>query len=174
MNAHLRHGPPPWYRQPLVWMVIAIPLSSVVMGVVILVLSIATYDGLVTDDYYKKGLQINRSLERDAAAARFALASEVSLGAPGGVIDVLIEGTPNFQAPEVVDLQLFHATRPGLDRHIPMRRVAAGRYRSGRPDLAPGKWYLQLYADDWRLRGEFEASDEARRLFLGSADEHAR
>lgn len=169
MNAHPRQRPPPWYRQPLVWMVIAIPLSSVVMGIAMLVLSIKTYDGLVTDDYYKQGLQINRSLERDAVAERFALSSEVRLGAPGGVIDVLIEGSPSFQAPEMVDLRLLHATRSGLDQYIPMRRVAAGRYRSGRPDLAPGKWYLQLNADGWRLRGEFEAGDEARRLVLGRA-----
>lgn len=169
MTTHPSPNPSAWYRQPLVWLVIAIPLSSVIMGVVMLVLSITTYDGLVTDDYYKKGLQINRSLERDAVAERKGLSSEVRVGASGGVIEVLIEGDPPFEAPEVVDLSLFHATRPGLDRRISLRRVAAGRYLVPRPALAPGKWYLQLHADGWRLRGELRGGDEAQRLLLGRA-----
>jgi hypothetical protein len=150
-------------------MVIAIPASSVIMGVVMLVLAITTYDGLVTDDYYKQGLQINRLLERDAAAERHGLSSEVLVGASGGVIEVQLKGHPPFEAPEAVDLRLFHATRPGMDRHLVLRRVSAGHYLSRRPDLAPGKWYLQLNADDWRLRGEFEGGEAAGRLLLGRA-----
>jgi hypothetical protein len=88
-------------------MVIAIPASSVIMGVVMLVLAITTYDGLVTDDYYKQGLQINRLLERDAAAERHGLSSEVLVGASGGVIEVQLKGHPPFEAPEAVDLRLF-------------------------------------------------------------------
>lgn len=171
-NAH--RAPSAWFRQPLVWMVIAIPLASVIMGVIMLVLSITTYDGLVSDDYYKQGLQINRSMERDAVAERRGLSSEVLLGASGGVIEVLLEGRPPFEAPQIVDLRLFHATRPGLDRHIVLRRVSTGRYRSGRPDLAPGRWYLQLNADDWRLRGEFEGGEGARRVVLGRAGAGSR
>ena len=174
MTVSSRHGPSVWYRQPLVWMVIAIPLASVIMGVALLVLSITTYDGLVTDDYYKKGLQINRSLERDAVAERRGLASEVLLGSSGGVIEVRLAGDPPFEAPEMLELRLFHATRAGLDQHIALRRVSTGSYLSSRPDLAPGKWYLQLNADDWRLRGELEGGDEARRLLLGRAAAETR
>lgn len=170
MTSRSPSHPSPWYRQPLVWLVIGIPLSSVVMGIAMLTLSITTYDGLVTDDYYKQGLQINRSLERDEAARRHALSSEVLIGAAGGVIQVSLAGEASFQAPEVVDLRLFHATRAGLDRHIVLRRVSAGRYLSARPELAPGKWHLQLAADDWRLRGELQGGDGDRRLMLGRAE----
>lgn len=169
MTTNSQRSPAAWYRQPLVWMVIAIPLSSVIMGVVILVLAITTYDGLVTDDYYKQGLQINRLMERDAVAERLGLSSEVLVGAGGDVIEVRLEGDGDFVAPEVVDLRLFHATRPGLDRHLVLRRESTGHYLSRRPDLAQGRWYLQLNADDWRLRGEFEGGEEARRVLLGRA-----
>lgn len=164
-------APRPWYRQPLVWMVIAIPFSSVVMGVVMLVLSITTYDGLVSDDYYKRGLQINRLMERDALARRHGLSSVVTVGPPDGVIEVRIEGAPPFESPEVVDLRLYHATRPGLDQAIVLRRTATGRYVAARPALAPGRWYLQLDAEGWRLRGEFQGGEEPRRLLLGRAAE---
>lgn len=169
MTANTQTSPLAWYRQPLVWMVIAIPLASVIMGIVLLVLAISTYDGLVTDDYYKKGLQINRSMERDAAAERHGLSSEVLVGASGGVIEVRLEGEGAFAAPEAVELSLFHATRPGLDRHLVLRRESGGHYLTRRPELALGRWYLQLNADDWRLRGEFEGGEVARRLLLDSA-----
>ena len=42
-------------------MVLAIPASAVVAGAVILVLANTTWDGLVADDYYQQGMQINRS-----------------------------------------------------------------------------------------------------------------
>ena len=44
-----------WKREPLVWMLIAIPFSAVVMGVVMITLAIQSSSGLVVDDYYKKG-----------------------------------------------------------------------------------------------------------------------
>ena len=156
-----------WYREPLVWMLIAIPFSAVVMGAVTLFLAISTYDGMVSDDYYEQGLQINRSMERDALAEDSDLSSVVLLGARGGVIEVRLAGNARFKAPEIVNLRLFHATRPGLDVHSALRRLADGRYLGARPDLAPGHWYLQLDADGWRLKGELEGSEEAQRLALG-------
>ena len=45
----------PWQREPMVWMLIAIPASSVLVGMVMLWLAIASYDGLVVDDYHQQG-----------------------------------------------------------------------------------------------------------------------
>ena len=47
-----------WYRMPLVWMLILIPGSAVIMGVVMIWLAISNEDGLVADDYYKQGKTI--------------------------------------------------------------------------------------------------------------------
>ena len=65
-----------WYQEPLVWMLIAIPGSAVVMGAVMLTLATSTYDGLVADDYYKRGLQINRSIAREKHAASHGIAAK--------------------------------------------------------------------------------------------------
>jgi hypothetical protein len=139
------------------------------MGAVMLTLAVTTYDGLVADDYYEKGLQINRSMERDAMAERQGLAAVVLLGSGGGAVEVRLDGNPRFEAPEIVNLRLFHATRPGLDLHLALRRIASGRYLASRPDLAPGRWYMQLDADGWRLTGELEGTEDAQRLRLGRA-----
>lgn len=154
----------------MVWLVIMIPLSAVLMGAVMLTLAVSTYDGLVSDDYYKQGLQINRSMERDELAQNFGLGGDVTLGAPGEAIEVSLSGNVRFHSPEIVQLRLFHATRAGLDRHLVLRRVASGRYVASGPRLEPGHWYLQLDADGWRLKTRFSASDAPQRLRLGPAD----
>ena len=158
----------------MVWMVIMIPLSAVLMGAIMLTLAVSTDDGLVSDDYYKEGLQINRSMERDALAASYELSGEVLLDAPGEIVEVSLEGNARFHTPEIVHLRLFHATRPGLDRHLPMRRVASGRYTASAQRLAPGAWYAQLDADGWRLKARLIASDGRQRVSLGHVQSRVR
>ena len=63
----------PWYREPFVWLVILFPASAVIGGMITISLAISSDDGLVVDDYYKRGLEINRTLERDKAAARHGI-----------------------------------------------------------------------------------------------------
>jgi len=54
-SSQVRH----WKKEPFVWMIIAIPSSAIIMGVVIITLAIQSWSGLVVDDYYRKGKQIN-------------------------------------------------------------------------------------------------------------------
>lgn len=59
----------PWWRYPLVWMVIAGPAAVVVAGFFTLWLAISTPDPLVTGDYYRRGMEINQTLARDKSLA---------------------------------------------------------------------------------------------------------
>ena len=58
----------PWYVQPWVWLLIAVPATAVIVGMVLLYFAITTNDGLVVDDYYTRGKAINLDLARDRAA----------------------------------------------------------------------------------------------------------
>ena len=69
MNAQIL----PWYKYKLVWMIIAIPAASVIAGINMIYLAVNTDDGLVVDDYYKEGMAINQSLQRDKTAAELGL-----------------------------------------------------------------------------------------------------
>lgn len=155
-----------WYREPLVWMVILIPFTAVAMGVLILVLAIRSDDGLVVDDYYRQGKQINRVLARDRAAAARGLAGDVELDSVRGELRVRLgAGTPRT-SPENVEFQLWHATRAGFDKIMVLARDADGVYRAPLPKLAPGHWYLQLSAQDWRLVGSLSAPADRRAAIL--------
>ncbi len=73
----------PWYRDRWPWLLIAGPGIVVVAGFVTLWLAIASDDGLVADDYYKRGLAINRVLERTQRAAALGLLATVDVDAGG-------------------------------------------------------------------------------------------
>jgi uncharacterized protein len=52
----------PWWRFPLVWMVIAGPAVVVVAGFTTVWVAVRTPDPVVAEDYYRRGMQINRTL----------------------------------------------------------------------------------------------------------------
>lgn len=59
-----------WWREPMMWLVLGGPFIVIVAGVVTLVLAIRTPDPVVAADYYRQGLEINKTLaERETAAA---------------------------------------------------------------------------------------------------------
>lgn len=153
--------PPPWFRQPWVWVLIAIPGSAVVGGIVMLSLSIWSYDGLVVDDYYRKGLAINRTLARDHVAAEYELSSHVQLNRISGSLRASLNASDAFVAPQVLHLSLFHATRAGFDQDILLERLSADSYVGALPSLVPGHWYVQLAADNWRLLGSLRAPSDS-------------
>lgn len=51
----------PWWRHGLVWMVLAGPAVVVVAGFVTLWIAITNPDPVLTEDYYRKGLELSRA-----------------------------------------------------------------------------------------------------------------
>lgn len=59
----------PWWKYPLVWMVISGPAIVVVAGFATLWLAIRTPDPVVAGDYYRRGIEINQTLAQDKSLA---------------------------------------------------------------------------------------------------------
>lgn len=59
----------PWWRFGHVWLVIAGPAIVIVAGFVTLALALRTPDPLVADDYYRQGIEINKTLAEQPAKA---------------------------------------------------------------------------------------------------------
>jgi hypothetical protein len=150
-----------WHRQPMVWMIIAIPASSVVMGIVMLWLAIASYDGLVVDDYYKRGLEINRVLDRDRAAQQAGLSAQLDLGG-GDARLTLAAQDPGFRMPAAVSVELSYATRAGRDQRVEFARTPAGDYTAPPLRLARGRYYVHAGSREWRISGVLEVPGGAR------------
>ncbi len=151
-----------WYRVPFVWLLVAFPLTAVVAGFVTLGLAIQSDDGVVEDDYYRKGKEINRVLARDVAAARLGLESTLEFNAAQREFALRLRAKPDTKLPQAVEIRFLHATRAGLDKSLIVPRNGDGSYRAPLPELAPGHWNVQLAAHDWRLTGSLYVPGEAK------------
>lgn len=56
----------PWWRHGHVWMIIAGPAVVVLASIATLVLALRTPDPLVAEDYYRRGVEINKTLSERA------------------------------------------------------------------------------------------------------------
>jgi hypothetical protein len=149
-----------WYQEPWVWLLIAFPLSAVIGGFFTLYLAIISDDGLVVDDYYKRGKTINRDLARDAAAARYHAEASLALDLSGNALRLKL-GAINGTWPGSVRLSLLHPTRAGKDQALVLPHGNEGNYRGRINELTQGHWYVQLEADDWRLSGTLQVPQVA-------------
>jgi|SRR5690606_22963168 hypothetical protein len=139
----------PWYRHGYVWLLVFFPALSVAGGLTTLWLAAKTYDGLVVDDYYKHGLQINAVKARDQAAVDYGLVARLDLE---GDLRISLQGNDGFTPPANIEVSFLHRTRAGLDRQVTLSRIdGTDVYAGPAPDLAAGDWHVLIEADDWRL-----------------------
>ena len=66
-------SPAPWWKYGHVWLVVSGPAIVVVAGFITLYLAVTRPDPLVTKDYYREGLDINKTLKQEAASMAPAL-----------------------------------------------------------------------------------------------------
>ncbi len=142
----------PWHRQPLVWMVIAIPFSAVVMGAVMIYLALTTDDGLVADDYYKQGLAINEVIVRDRKAAELGLSAVVEMDNGKRLVVLRFNKGGLEEYPVRLNLMLQHATRANSDTPVVLEHGLDDQY-IGRLEapVREGIWYFELNGDGWKL-----------------------
>lgn len=139
----------PWYQEPYVWMVISFPLAAVLAGIVTTYLAVISYDGLVVDDYYKRGLEINKRLEREKLAAEYGLAIKASLLEDKLAIDFAPTG--QIRMSSEIKATLSHATRPGLDRVLLLAEESELRYSIAPITLPAGRWFVEIGTPEWRV-----------------------
>ncbi|KPK37674.1 MAG: hypothetical protein AMJ69_10745 [Gammaproteobacteria bacterium SG8_47] len=154
----------PWYRQRWPWILIALPASSVLACVALIVIALHDPDSLVVDDYYKQGLAINQRLERGHYAERVALAARGRIDASVRSLQVQLSSAQPIAIQPCL-LTLVHPTRSEYDRRIALRYdPQSGSYMGELPaELAAGRWHLVLEPADaiWRLTGRVELPDAA-------------
>jgi hypothetical protein len=76
--------PRPWWKFGHVWMIIAGPAVVVVAGFVTLYLAVRTPDPVVSEDYYRQGIELNKTLAADPASLAPAVQARnhAATGAP--------------------------------------------------------------------------------------------
>jgi hypothetical protein len=142
----------PWYRQFWPWFLMSFPAAAVIAGIITVVIATSNKDHSVVDDYYKKGLAINRVIDQQELAASLGLTADADYVASTGELDLVLKSEPAVK-PESLSLMLVHPTRATLDRHVLLHKDAQGTYKTKIMDLQSGRWKVILEPADkqWRL-----------------------
>ncbi len=143
----------PWYREPWPWILAIGPALVVVAGIVTAVIAYKTNDGLVTEDYYKKGLAVNQTIAQSDRAA--AAGVQAGVRVTSDILSVRLSAKDaSFAKPSTLVVTLSHPTRAGLDQTRVLTQ--SGDLYSGAFHLpASGHWLILMEdeAKSWRLMG---------------------
>ena len=126
---------------------IAFPAAAVIGGMITIYLAIVSSDGLVEDDYYKRGKTINLELARHQLAAHLELEAILAINSQTRQVTV---------HPERVSFLLLHPTRAGKDQRIELEPGGNGAYIGTVTPVEPANWHVQLETGDWRLSGRMQ------------------
>lgn len=164
MNADAK----PWFREPWPWILAAGPAIVVVAGFITLWLAIKSSDGLVTEDYYRKGLAVNQTLAQSERAVKAGL--QAGLRITSDTLSLRLSATDTtFVLPPTLVVTVSHPTRAGLDQTRILARngqTYSGEYRLP----AAGHWLVLLEDESktWRLMGNVQLPASGETIIGGT------
>ena len=144
----------------MVWLIILFPGVAVIGGIFTFYLAIVSDDGLVKDDYYQQGKQINRVLARDQVANQLGLVADLQFDRQTHRIQLQLTSSFALDYPQKVTLGLYDRTRPGHDRTVTLRKTPDGQYQGEIGEITHGRYNVELGTDSWRLMGLIEIPSE--------------
>jgi hypothetical protein len=144
----------PWYREPWPWLLMAGPFAVIIAGFFTLWLAVKSDDGLVADDYYRRGLAINQTLTRERLALQRQYRARIIFSDDARRVRVMLSGSG--EPPVAVQLRLAHPTRAGMDELVALHAVAPGLFEAQLTAPARGRRLIVLEdaARTWRLSAE--------------------
>jgi len=148
---------------PVMWLVIGLPLASIVAGVGLVIVAVRSGGADVVRDEVRRTAQIQvADLSADQQAARRNLSA--LMRAEDGRIDVIaVSGDFNHDQPLALLLQ--HPTAAAEDIQFTLEPSAIGWQASGVVDDSHA-WNVELSGDDggWRLQARLPKEQHAVRL----------
>ncbi|PQJ54260.1 FixH family protein [Psychrosphaera saromensis] len=136
-----------WYRNPWVWLVIALPMSAVIGGIATIIITNKHQPDMVVDDYYKKGKAINQELTLYDNAQKLGITLEVKVNEHR----IEVKSPTEFSALKV---KVIHSTLADQDFDLVLTPNAIGTLSSSIETIMPGKWQIVVMPMDnsWKVR----------------------
>lgn len=153
-------NPRPWYREPMLALVIGLPLAAVVAGIGTLVIA-ARGPGDAMDHAVRRVAQVQTTdLAPDREAARQGLAATAVIDDAGAIRLHLRTAAP--VPADILILTLRHATDPRRDRSVTLAHLGGSDY-VGRLPASPSTGahnaVLEPAGGRWRLVGRLADGD---------------
>jgi hypothetical protein len=163
-------APRPARREPWVWLVIGIPALTVVAGLITWWIAAQRADSDVADNHYKRGLSINRVLERERLALQWGVGARVELDA-SGLLVVRVHAQADAPLTETLQLHLTHPVQARNDHRIVLILGPDGTYRGQVKETIrqfPGQWGVAIEGPGWRIPGARHALNSGQAIELGA------
>lgn len=157
----------PWYKEPWPWLLMTGPLIVVVAGLSTFKIAVDTDDGLVTDDYYKEGQEINRKLARDDAARAMGIRAQLMFSEDKKSVRIVTQS--QVQLPATLSLRFAHPVQDDYDQTISVKETSPGVYEGALTPLQPSShWYVNLEdaSGQWRIQSEWLTDSNASMLMM--------
>ena len=136
-----------WFKNPWVWLIIALPLSAVIGGIATVIITNKHQPDMVVDEYYKKGKAINQELTLYENAEKLNIAFDIR------VTQHRVELKANQDFP-ALKLQFSHSTLAHKDFDLVLTKNAKGTFSSTFDHEIDGKWLLFVSPMDmsWKMK----------------------
>lgn len=160
----------PW-RVPVFWLVVGLPLLSIVAGVGLVIVAVRSGGADVVSDPVQRVSQIQTTdLGPDEAAAKLGLSAVLRV--EDGVVEVL-PATGKFSGGTALQLVLEHPTRQSDDLRLELLPQGPG-WRVQQAVDGEHDWVVQLRDGEgrWRLHGRLPKQQHAARLSPSLGGDH--
>jgi len=129
------------------------PLMVIVASVISAWVALSSSDGLVVEDYYKKGLAANQTIAMSDKAKALGLAAGISL-TENEIVTTLSSTDKSYVMPQQLTVTLAHPTRAGMDQTLKLQHSETG-YKGNYRLPRAGHWIVTVEdeAGSWRLMG---------------------
>ena len=158
----------PWYKHPWPWILIALPASAVVAGIITLWLAIVSFDGMVQgEDVHRakvgQGYEVDES--RTQMARQMQLRATVQPDADAMGVTLRLQAAPGVVLPPMLMLTVQQPAHEQLDQALVlMPTEQAGEYKARTTQAFGNGRRLLLLEDEslaWRLQGTISFPTEA-------------
>lgn len=152
-----------WHREPMMWLVIGIPVASILAGIAMIAIASRASVDHVAEPFRRTGQVQTVELTRDHRARELGVAATLAFAPDGRRVVVELERAEAA----VLELQLVHPIERRQDRQLRLVAVAPNRFEGAlAAPLAPARWDLELtdLGQTWRIVGQLEAGRDRARL----------
>ncbi len=149
----------PWYKEPWLWLVIALPVASVIAGVSTVIIAYRAADDLVVDDYYKVGISINKNIESEQKAKSLGINGRLFFSGEKVQLQLNALSISETILPSKIMLELFHPTLQEKDLRVELTRTGSGLYTASFSNSGvAGRRYLRItpMGNLWNLKQDVQ------------------
>lgn len=152
-----------WYKEPWMLLVLGGPLVVVIAAIITFYLAWQDSDNVLTRDYYKQGLNIDKDILRDARAGQYKLDANIKLAAEAGKILLQLKGETSL--PVSIELSISSSSRGSEYEYlqkIMLSQTSPGNYEGAIKIPSPSDsinlklWHVKIEGADWRLTSDWQ------------------